>query len=88
MGVQFDIIMNILVSSSRFIGIPMLWDYATAIINILILSVRVLTLDVRIWRLLTVGDGLQIAESGKVEDGKGVLIHCYQNIIAFALPKR
>ena len=58
MGVQFDIIINILVSSSRFIGIPILWDYATAIINILILSVRVLTLDVRIWRLLTVGDGL------------------------------
>ena len=47
---QFQIIINILVSSSLFIWIPICY-VSTAIGNILILSVRGLTLDVRIWRL-------------------------------------
>ena len=49
---QFEISMNVLVSSFR--SSEYLCYMSTAIINILILSVRGSTLDVRFWRLKTV----------------------------------
>ena len=48
---QFEIIINVLGSSFRFIWIPMLW--VCDIINMFTLTVRGVTLDVRIWRLQT-----------------------------------
>ena len=48
---DFFPIINVLVTSFRFIWKPMLWSMANK--NILILTVRGLTLDVRIWRLQT-----------------------------------
>ena len=46
---KFEIIINVLVSSFRFIWIPMLWVYGHYIF--LFLPVRGPTLDVKIWRL-------------------------------------
>ena len=52
---QFEIIINVLVSSFRFIWIPMLWCHGcTAIINVLILSTWGPSLYVKIWRMKTV----------------------------------
>ena len=50
--VQFEIIINVLLSSLRLIWIPMLWVYGHYIY--LILAARGQTSDVRIWRLLDV----------------------------------
>ena len=46
---QFEVMINVLVSSFRFIWIHKVWVYGCC--NVFILSVRWLTLDVRIWRL-------------------------------------
>ena len=46
---QFEIIINVIVSPSRFILIPMLWVYGHY--NFFMISVQGSTLDVKIWRL-------------------------------------
>ena len=53
---QFEIIMNVLVSSIDFVlvsSFEYLSDGSTTIINIFILTARGSPLDVRIWRLQT-----------------------------------
>ena len=54
---RFEVIIKVLVSYFRFI--EYICYESTAIINILILSVRGSTLDVRIWRLQTSNVGLR-----------------------------
>ena len=50
---QFEISIHVSVSSFRFISIPMLLVYNTAIINMFILLMRGSSLSVRIWHLQT-----------------------------------
>ena len=48
---QFEIIINILVSSVRFISLPMLWVYnELKYFTHLLLKVTIQTIDIRIWR--------------------------------------
>ena len=60
---QFEISINVLVSSYRFIWIPYLCYGSTAIRNIRILSVQGPSLFIRIWRLQTSYSDIQTAYS-------------------------